>query len=230
MYKCKKCGKDVFVNFGSGIYCSRSCANSRQFSAEINSKRSKTVKEQANIKVSERNQLYALNPSRCIICNKVLPYSRRHKLCCSEECKKLRFRQSALNRKLGGPNNFSSYGKKGIYKGIKCDSTYELAFVIYCLDHNIKIERNQRSFKYQFEGNYYNYYPDFYLEDTDEYIEIKGRDIGPVKEKANAMYALNLNYKLLHFEDLKFVFDYVFEKYNCKISSNHSNLQSLYDK
>lgn len=40
LYKCQRCGKSVFVKFGSGRFCSRTCSNSRQFSSETNEKRS----------------------------------------------------------------------------------------------------------------------------------------------------------------------------------------------
>lgn len=40
LYKCQRCGKSVFVKFGSGKFCSRACSNSRQFSSETNEKRS----------------------------------------------------------------------------------------------------------------------------------------------------------------------------------------------
>lgn len=40
LYKCQRCGKSVFVKFGSGRFCSRACSNSRQFSSETNEKRS----------------------------------------------------------------------------------------------------------------------------------------------------------------------------------------------
>lgn len=40
LYKCQKCGKSVFIKFGSGRFCSRACSNSRQFSLETNKKRS----------------------------------------------------------------------------------------------------------------------------------------------------------------------------------------------
>lgn len=40
LYYCAKCGKAVEEKFGSGKFCSRSCANSRIFSEESNVKRS----------------------------------------------------------------------------------------------------------------------------------------------------------------------------------------------
>lgn len=44
MYYCEKCGKLVTTNFGSGRFCSRSCANARVHSEETKQKISKSVK------------------------------------------------------------------------------------------------------------------------------------------------------------------------------------------
>ena len=51
MYYCEKCGKLVTTNFGSGRFCSRSCANDRAHSEETKQKLSKSVKN--NIKYIE---------------------------------------------------------------------------------------------------------------------------------------------------------------------------------
>lgn len=61
----------------------------------------------------------------------------------------------------------------GTYHGYECDSSWELAFVIYNLDHNIPFERNQEYFYYTFNGQRHKYFPDFRV--GDKYIEIKGR-------------------------------------------------------
>lgn len=74
---------------------------------------------------------------------------------------------------LGGLRKASGRGKKGWYKGYYCDSTWELAYVIYNLEHNIPFRRNTKSFDYSFEGENKKYYPDFLLE-TGEYVEVKG--------------------------------------------------------
>jgi len=42
---CKKCGKDIDGSFGSGIFCSRKCANSRLFTEESNRKKSESNKK-----------------------------------------------------------------------------------------------------------------------------------------------------------------------------------------
>lgn len=44
MYKCEKCGKEVTEKFGSGRFCSKSCANSRVRPQEVKDKISKTIK------------------------------------------------------------------------------------------------------------------------------------------------------------------------------------------
>ena len=67
----------------------------------------------------------------------------------------------------------SGRGKKGWYKGYYCDSTWELAYVIYNLEHGIPFSRNTKSFDYVFNGENKKYYPDFLLE-TGEYVEVKG--------------------------------------------------------
>ena len=77
-------------------------------------------------------------------------------------------------RKAGGAREGSGNGKKGWYKGIYCDSTWELAFVIYMLDKKINIKRNYKKFSYIYNNEQHNYIPDFYKEDIDTYYEIKG--------------------------------------------------------
>ena len=56
MYYCEKCGKLVTSNFGSGRFCSRSCANARVHSEETKQKISKSVKN--NIKYIEYEGKY----------------------------------------------------------------------------------------------------------------------------------------------------------------------------
>lgn len=78
-----------------------------------------------------------------------------------------------MSKKCGGIRHGSGRGKRGWYKGFWCDSSWELAWVIYNLDHGIKFERNHQGFEYEFKGKKHKYYPDFILEDR-TYVEIKG--------------------------------------------------------
>ena len=61
--------------------------------------------------------------------------------------------------------------KFGTYRGYHCDSSWELAFVIFNLDHNIVFCRNTESFPYEYNGTIHYYYPDFIVDNI--YYEIK---------------------------------------------------------
>ena len=65
------------------------------------------------------------------------------------------------------------WGKSGKYKGIWCDSSWELAFLLYHLDKDLKIKRNGRGFSYTYYKKKHKYFPDFVVDG--DYVEIKGR-------------------------------------------------------
>lgn len=75
--------------------------------------------------------------------------------------------------RMGGVRKGAGRGKKGWYKGYWCDSSWELAWVIYQTDHGCKFTRNTRGFEYTFESRVRKFYPDFLFEDQ-TYVEIKG--------------------------------------------------------
>jgi len=133
---------------------------------------------------------------------------RRKKI--SETCKK--------NNKSGGYRNGSGRGKKGTYKGFWCDSSYELAWVIYHIDFNIKIERNFEKFKYIYNDEEKYYIPDFIVNNV--YYEIKGYADEKVEYK---LKYFPHNIKILFKNDLQYIFDYVIAKYG-------KNYISLYEE
>lgn len=110
---------------------------------------------------------------------------------------------------VGGCRKGSGIGKSGWYKNYWCDSSWELAFVIYNLEHNIPFKRNTEKFSYQFKGQNFNYYPDFII-NNNEYIEIKNFDT----EKTIAKYKY-FPYKLtiLYGEHMEKYLTYVINKY-----------------
>lgn len=124
------------------------------------------------------------------------------------------------NPHAGGLRKGSGRGIKGWYKGYWCDSSYELAWVIYNLEHDIKFERNWDGFKYFYKGKELTYYPDFKVKNT--YYEIKGYMTEQVRTKIKQFPN---NYKLIVLtgNELKYVFEYVIEKYG-------KNYVTLYDK
>lgn len=60
------------------------------------------------------------------------------------------------------------------YKNIDLHGSWELKYAMYLDKFNIKWIRNKNTFDYFFDGKNRKYTPDFYLPDTDEYVEIKG--------------------------------------------------------
>ena len=81
----------------------------------------------------------------------------------------------------GGYKPGSGRGKKGRYDGIWCDSSWELAFVIWCKNHNKNIDRCTEKFSYVFQGVKKNYHPDFVVDGL--IYEIKGYETDQWKAK-----------------------------------------------
>lgn len=126
------------------------------------------------------------------------------------------------NKNCGGLRKGSGRGKKGYYKGYYCDSTYELAYIAYNLDHNIEFKRCPRNiyYIYQYKEKVYKYYPDFILPDG-SLIETKGYHSEIVDLKINSVKDRKIT--VLYEKDLNYAFNYLKDKY--KITS----LEQLYD-
>ena len=113
------------------------------------------------------------------------------------------------NPLAGGKRTGSGRGKKGWYKGYFCDSSWELAYVIYNLEHNIKFVRNLEGFEYQYENEIHKYYPDFILEDG-TYVEVKGYFTKQTEEKIKAF---KNKLEIIDKFKIKPYLEYVEEKY-----------------
>ena len=114
---------------------------------------------------------------------------------------------------------------KGWYKGYWCDSQWELAFVIYNLDHNILIKRCEEYFEYDYNNETHLYYPDFIVNFTN-YIEIKGFQ----SKKDDAKFSCFPKDKILKiykYKELKPIFDYILKTYKLK---EINDIHTLYDK
>jgi hypothetical protein len=120
---------------------------------------------------------------------------------------KLRLSEVAKERKLGGYVRGSGRGKKGWYKGFFCDSSWELAYVIFCLENNVDIKRNTEKRQYVWKGEIKNYIPDFIINGT--LTEIKGFKSQQWLAKLEA----NPDIEILYEKDLELVFEYVKNKY-----------------
>ena len=63
--------------------------------------------------------------------------------------------------------------KRYMYKGEKFDSSWELYYYVYMIEHGHNIVRNTQLFyQYEYMGNPYRYFPDFIVDG--KVVEIKG--------------------------------------------------------
>lgn len=120
--------------------------------------------------------------------------------------------------KNGGLKHGAGRGKNGWYKGFHCDSSWELAWVIYQIENNIVFKRNTDGFPYVYENIEHKYFPDFVLDDG-TYVEIKGFLDGKSKEKIR-QFPFKL--KIILYKEMIPILDYVVGKYG-------SNFISLYE-
>lgn len=113
----------------------------------------------------------------------------------------------------GGYRQGSGRSRNGYYKGIFCGSTYELCWVIYSIDHQIKFDR----FPGFLEKDKVKYYPDFLLADGKTIIETKGYEKQEsVDKKTKVAESFGYTVQVLRKDDLKFAFDYVESTYVTK--------------
>ena len=118
--------------------------------------------------------------------------------------------------------NKTGRGKKGWYKGFYCSSTYELAFLIYCLDNKIPVERCPYTYEYMYENKKHRYYPDFIINNT--IVEVKGFYTEQVRAKTEAVKDRPII--VLYKKDLKEVFDYIKFNYRKIVDKN---IHELYE-
>lgn len=207
---CKKCGKE-FTSNSNRQFCSRKCANSHVVSEQHRIKTSNSMKKYYEINPAKNHKI----TRKCVVCkNEFTVYPSSKQKYCSSKC---RVKDKSLYINCGGYREGSGRSKSGYYKGIYCGSTYELAYVIYRLDHNLPVKR----FEGLLHGNDLIYIPDFIEDDT--IIEIKGYYTELVEKKCNLAKDKGYNIKVLYINDIQYMIDYVMRKYNCK------KLQTLYD-
>ena len=206
---CENCGKVIDGSYGSGRFCNRHCAtiygntHRPKRSAESKKKTSISVKNSIKCQIAAERSRKIYN---CKQCNKEFSISDirdiNGRLYCSKECK-----HKYLSEHTGGYREGSGRGKQGWYKGIHCDSSWELAYLVYHLDHNLYIERCKEKRQYVWNNKQHTYYPDFITDDG--IIEIKGYSTDQWKSKEEQ----NPDVKVLYKDDMKLYLDYVINTY-----------------
>jgi len=195
MKECPICKKEHLGEYGSGRFCSRSCSNTRTFSDESNLK--KSLSNKGTIPWNKGKELRWLT-STCLYCGG----SIRHLM-----SSKRKYHNECWVKTSGGLRKGSGRGKSGWYKGYWCDSRYELAWVIYQLEHNYPFERNKVEYEYEWDGKIKKYLPDFIQNGVT--IEIKGFINNQTQAKIDSVP----NLKVLSKPDLKNEFEYVENKF-----------------
>lgn len=132
----------------------------------------------------------------------------------TEETKK-KLSDLAKARNLGGcdAGNHGGRGKRGYYKGLYCMSTWELAWVVYQLEHGKKVEQCKDRFPYIMDGEVHNYTPDFIMDGV--YYEIKNWHRPDTDYKVK-FFPKNKTLVLIEGDENKFYLDYVENKYGKK--------------
>lgn len=226
---CKNCGKVFYkcwTKWTLSEFCSQSCSKAYSSNLkrdEVNKKVSKTLRDRNFLHPSQAKIAYELCPKKCPICGNNIEFSKRENKTCSYECGlKLISIKNTGNSNIGGHRDKGGRSKSGYYKGHFCGSTYELAYTIYNLDHNIPFERNTKGFPYEHNGKVHNYYPDYIT--PDGYVEIKGYWSERVDVK---LAAVKEPIQILYEKDLQYAFDYVSKTY---LNGRKTHLEELYDE
>lgn len=195
---CENCGIEHLGNYGSGRFCSSKC--SRGFStkakrSEINEKIANTITSKilngekvgfCKIRDSAKIVLPKTKKEKPIIihgtcekCNS--PVYKIGRRTCSRECLKKLRGELVLNSNFskGGYREGSGRGKKSWYTSpsagrVYLQSTWEVKYAEYLDANSIKWKRNTKQFNYSNNGKVHKYTPDFYLIESDTYIEVKG--------------------------------------------------------
>lgn len=232
IFICECCGKEYKLilsenNYNKGKYkktCSETCAH------KLSIKNCNNEIRKINISNTIHNLIKLNNTGNkikiCEYCGKEFTnLDNNSNQYCSNECmikgRSKKLSESAKRNKFGGlnPNTTHKHYKRGYYNNIWCDSSWELGFVVYCLEHNISIKRNTSYKEYSFENKIYKFYPDFII-NNNELVEIKGFITPKNKAKIEQIRDVTFIYKT----EIQPYLKYVINKYG----NNFCDL--LYDK
>ena len=160
---CAQCNNVIPYDKRSQTYCSSSCS-----AIHSNSKKDWTkIKTGPPKGTSPANKRGPFTPVfQCKICKHY--FQGKRVVCDNRAC-----RYENLKGKTGGFRANSTRKTRVIYKGFQLDSGAELAFAQLLDAHNIAWVKNSTVW-FEYAPNK-KYYPDFFLTDYDQWIEIKGR-------------------------------------------------------
>ena len=99
IFKCEKCGKVMTTKYKSGRFCSEKCCHSHILSEESKKKQSISLRKTFNTDEYKQKMIEICRhrkkrkprkvsyiPKNCIVCNQPIPYEKRGRKTCSEQC------------------------------------------------------------------------------------------------------------------------------------------------
>ena len=231
--KCIVCGKEYKLQlrkkqYEQGIYrktCCNECSHKlSSLNTNLEEKNKKISKSMLGNIPYNRSKDFSYY-KKCKYCGNIFDTRIRNTKSefCSDECmnksKHIKLSEIAKKSNFGGyyPNSIKKY-HHGNYKGIHCDSSWELAYLVYCLEHNIDIKRCTEVRYYKLNKKTRKYFPDFVV--NNQIVEIKGY----FDKGAQIKSEQNPDIKVLLHNDLKESLEYTINKYGNKF------WEVLYDK
>lgn len=212
MKTCPKCGES---HGKAGKFCSRSCANSRNFTQESNLKRSiSNQKACADTPwTDERKQQLSLamkasHKSRghktsipCTGCSKLIGPDNKFGMC--RDC----FIKSDFSSVIRG-HHYKNYKRQHVLDSLGQQmllmSSLEIEYFKYLCKNNIKWKKPECIKYTSTDGKSHWYKPDFHLIDSNEIIEVKGHWWNNDRNKMDLVIQQNasLNIKILMKKDI----------------------------
>jgi len=168
----------------TNFFCSRSCANTRAHSLAT---RAKTSRSLAGRKIAPE-----FVTTQCVVCSKTFQKKRKSAAAtCSLACRGTLI-STKVTGKTGGYRTRSGKSKfhGADYNGTWLDSGWEVRLARHLDKLNIKWSRGN-FIPYRLGEKQRKYYPDFYLNDFDSYIEVKGYWTDESRTKISAVISQN---------------------------------------
>jgi len=169
-YYCKLCGNPISVV---------AALHKRGICKECKYKlHSAIMRGHSNNPKGEKSFTYKNGKPKCIDCGKEINYGKTRCVKCNGIAHSIRM--SGVGNPMFGK---VTHGKGNKYNNYYMRSSYEIAYAKWLDSNNIKWVYEPVAFKVDSNGKQTTYRPDFYLPETDEYIEIKGWWRDDAKEK-----------------------------------------------
>lgn len=188
---CEYCENKHDGSYGSGRFCSESCAMARpqnaEFLREVNKKywskkenRKEQSKKMKKIIEEDENDIFktvwekvrrGYKTGRLKAWQEGLSKEEDERIAKQAESVSETITEKVKNNEWHSNRKKSDYYQ---YKDIKFHSSWEVKYAKYLDKNNIEWKRPDTSFKYKYKNDLKKYIPDFYLINEEKYIEIKG--------------------------------------------------------